>query len=93
VVADLTSLLDHVQASIKAIEAVIANEASSKSFEYVDSAVILDNVTPRYAPASAALNACSTSLNAASNFLQEAEASSAAPAKPMLKPVWQPAQM
>jgi hypothetical protein len=84
VVSELTSLLDHVQTSIKAIEAVIAHEASSESSEYVDSAVVLDDVTPRYARASAALSACSTNLNAALNFLREAEASTT-PAKSMPK--------
>jgi len=67
-VSELAALLDHVQRSIKAIEIAIARDASSKSSEHVDDVVVLDDVTPRYAKASAALNTCNASLDAALQF-------------------------
>jgi len=72
---ELAALLDHVQCSMKTIETAIAREASSESLEYVDNVVVLDDVTPRYAKASAALSACNASLNAALRFLLQAETS------------------
>src|SRR5882757_6844345 len=68
IVSELAALLDHVQRSIKAIEIAIARDASSKSSEHVDDVVVLDDVTPRYAKASAALNTCNASLDAALQF-------------------------
>jgi hypothetical protein len=75
ITSELAALLDHVQSSMKAIEAAIAHDASSESYEYVDNVVLLDDVTPRYAKASAALSACSDSLDAALQFLLHAETS------------------
>jgi hypothetical protein len=75
IVSELTALLDHVQTSMKAIEIAIANDASSGSHEYVDNVVVLDDLTPRYARASAALKACNNSLDAAVQFLLHAETS------------------
>jgi len=75
IVSELAALLDHVQASIKAIETVIARDASSGSSECVDNVAILDDVTPRHARASAALNACNACLSAALQFLRDAKTS------------------
>ena|ERR1700748_2287388 len=75
IVSELAALLDHVQVSMKAIEIAIAREASSGSPEYVDDVFLLDDVTPRYARAGSALEACNTSLEAALQFLREAETS------------------
>jgi hypothetical protein len=75
IVSELAALLDHVQASMKAIETAIARDASSGSPEYVDNVAVLDDVTPRYARASSALEACSASLDAAIQFLRHAETS------------------
>jgi hypothetical protein len=69
IVSELAALLDHVQGSIKAIEIAIARDASSESSEHVDNVAILDDVTPRYAKASAALDTCNASLDAALQFL------------------------
>jgi hypothetical protein len=75
IVSELAALLDHVQASMKAIETAIARDASSRSPEYADNVVVLDDVTPRYARASSALKACNTNLDAALQFLRHAETS------------------
>jgi len=75
IVSELAALLDHVQRSIKAIEIAIARDASSESSEHVDDVVVLDDVTPRYAKASAALNTCNASLDAALQFLLDAKTS------------------
>ena len=62
IVCDLICLIEHVQGSIAAIEAEIAREQLCSSPENAANVIVLDDVTPRYARASAALNACRTSL-------------------------------
>ena len=69
VVSDLVSLIDRVKASIKLIEAAQAQQGPSDP-ELAD-VVVLDDVTPLYAQASAALDACNASLSAALQFLIE----------------------
>jgi hypothetical protein len=75
IASELAALLDHVQGSIKAIETVIARDASSESPDHVDNVIVLDDVTPRYAKASAALDVCNVSLDAAPQFLLDAKTS------------------
>ncbi len=72
IVSDLVSLIDHVQASIKLIESAKAQGAAGDQ-EFAD-VVVLDDVTPLYAQASAALDACNLSLGAALQFLLDTEA-------------------
>ncbi len=72
-ISELASLLDHVQASIKAIDTAVALDASSACLECVDNVVVLDDVAARHAKARAALNACNISLDAALQFLRNAE--------------------
>src|ERR1700739_3825973 len=69
VVSDLVSLIDRVQASMKLIETAPAQQAPADT-ELAD-VVVLDDVTPLYAQASAALDACNASLGAALQFLIE----------------------
>ena len=69
VVSDLVSLIDRVQASMKLIETAQAQQAPAAT-ELAD-VVVLDDVTPLYAQASAALDACNASLGAALQFLIE----------------------
>jgi hypothetical protein len=71
VVSDLVSLIDHVQASIKLLESAKAQEASGDP-EWMD-IVALDDLTPLYAQAGAALDACNASLSAALQFLIESK--------------------
>jgi len=65
VVSDLISLMGHVQASIKLIEAAIVREAGPGDLDDVADVVVLDDVTPCYAKANAALIACNVSLSTA----------------------------
>jgi hypothetical protein len=60
VVSDLVSLTEHVQASLRLIEQAIAREALLGSQE--TDVVVLDDVTPPFVKASAALNACDANL-------------------------------
>jgi hypothetical protein len=69
VVSDLVSLIDRVQASIKLIESAQARQSAAEA-EFAD-VVVLDDVTPLYAKAGAALDACNASLNATLQFLIE----------------------
>jgi hypothetical protein len=72
VVSDLVSLIEHVQASMKLIEAAIASEAPVDDQEIAANVVVLDDVTPRYVTANAALTACNAGLGGALHLLLEA---------------------
>jgi hypothetical protein len=69
VASDLVSLIDRVQASIKLIETAESQQVASE-MDFAD-VVVLDDVTPIYAKASAALYACNASLRAALQFMIE----------------------
>jgi hypothetical protein len=69
VVSDLVSLLGHVQASLKLIELAVAGEASPGNHDAAPNVIVLDDVTPCYAQASAALKACDASLGMTLHFL------------------------
>lgn len=73
IVSDLVSLLDRVRAGIELVETAIAQEASGNP-EFAN-VVVLDDVTPLYANAAAALCACDASLTAALQFLTLAQPS------------------
>ena len=75
VVADIASLIEHIQASLTMIEAAVASEASAAVLELAANVVVLDNVTPRYLKAGAALRACDAGLGVALHFLREPMAS------------------
>jgi hypothetical protein len=70
IVSELVSLIEHVQASMKLLESAIASESAPDGQEAAN-VVILDDVTPRYAQASAALNSCNASLGVALHVLQD----------------------
>ncbi len=72
VVSDLASLIDRVQASIKLIETARAQPSIAEA--ELGDVVVLDDVTPLYAQAGAALDACNTRLCAALQFLIESTA-------------------
>jgi hypothetical protein len=75
IVSDLMCLIGQVQASLSRIETAIACETSLACTEAADSDIIvLDDVTPRYAKAGAALKACDADLGAALEFLLDAKA-------------------
>jgi hypothetical protein len=73
VVADLASLIERIQASLAMIEAAVAGEASAAVAEMAANVVVLDDVTPRYLKAGAALKACDAGLGVALHFLSETE--------------------
>jgi excinuclease UvrABC ATPase subunit len=69
---DLNTLIAHVQASMEAIEAVIAQEAFSHDANVADNVIVLDDVTPRYLSANAALSVCNAKLGVALQFVLDA---------------------
>jgi hypothetical protein len=71
IVSDLVSLINHVQASLTLIETAKAQAISAEQ-EFGD-VVVLDDITPLYVQAGAALGTCNTSLNTALQFLLAAE--------------------
>ena len=69
IVADLEALIQQVQASIKLIETAIVEESPLGNQEIAANVVVLDDVTPRYVRANAALNACNAAHVSALHFL------------------------
>lgn len=61
VVSDLVSLIEHVHNSLQRIERMIDGETLESSTNII----VLDDVTPRYMKAAAALQACDVSLGTA----------------------------
>jgi hypothetical protein len=74
IVSDIVALVEHVQASMKRIEQAIALEPGSGIEHDSDDVVVLDDVTPRYRNARAALNTCYTGLGAALDLLLDGKA-------------------
>lgn len=69
VVSDLASLIEHVQASLRLIERTMVPEPSIGGPENAGNVVVLDDVSPRYAKAAAALKACDINLGVALDVL------------------------
>jgi hypothetical protein len=65
IVSDLMSLIAHVHASTELIEQAIPDEAPLGYWETGANIFVLDDVTPRYAGARAALKTCEAHLAAA----------------------------
>jgi hypothetical protein len=69
VVSDLVSLIEHVQNSLRLIERTIARETSPETSsggpESSINVIVLDDVSPRYMKAAAALQACDLNLGIA----------------------------
>ena len=69
VVSDLVSLVEHVQKSLRLIEQTIARETSPEispgSPESSTNVIVLDDISPRYKKAAAALQACDVNLGIA----------------------------
>jgi hypothetical protein len=81
IVSDLVSLIARVRTSIGLIELAIAREAPLGNREISANLVVLDDVTPGYVKANAALNTCHAGLGVALHFLMDAEASKHQPNK------------
>ena len=82
IVSELESLIVHVQSSMGRIESAIASESPFDNPETTANVVVLDDVTPRYAKANAALNACNAALGVALHFLLDARTSNHRPNGP-----------
>jgi hypothetical protein len=75
IVSELVSLIEHVRASMKLIESAIAMEPALSDPGTSDNVVVLDNVTPRYQNARAALKTCNTSLEVTLHLLRDSKTS------------------
>jgi hypothetical protein len=69
VVSDLVSLIEHMQASMKMLEGAIARELPLADQEIGDNVIVLDDITPCYLKANAALHACKAGLGVALHSL------------------------
>jgi hypothetical protein len=75
VVSDLVSLIERMQASMKMLEGAIARELPLGGQEAGGNVIVLDDITPCYVKANAALHACNAGLGVALHFLAGAEPS------------------
>jgi hypothetical protein len=75
IVSDLTSLIEHVRASIRLIESAIVTESSPGAPEGTADIIVLDDITPRYVTAGAALNTCNAGLGVALHVLLDTRTS------------------
>ena len=71
VVSDLVSLIEHVQSSLRLIERATAGEISVGGQESSANVIVLDDVSPRYMKATAALQVCDANLGAALRSLTD----------------------
>jgi hypothetical protein len=71
IVSELASLLERVQAGMELIESAIAGESSLGHQEIAANVVVLDDVTPRYLRAAAALDTCNAGLRLALHVLRD----------------------
>ena len=62
VVSELVSLAAHIQASMNMLESAIARELPAGDPEAYENVIVLDDVTPCYVKANAALHACKAGL-------------------------------
>jgi hypothetical protein len=74
IASNLVTLIGHVQANMTLIESAIAGE-SVPSYQEAANVIVLDDVTPRYAKAHAALSACSATLGLALHLLLDTRTS------------------
>jgi hypothetical protein len=73
VVSDLTSLAARIQASMNMLETAIARELPAGDPQAYENVVVLDDVTPCYVKANAALRACKAGLGAALHCMLDTE--------------------
>lgn len=72
IVSELASLVAHVEAGMRLLDAAIASETASGDQDTVSNVFILDDITPSYLQANAALNACNAGLGVALHGLLDA---------------------
>lgn len=73
VVSDLMSLAAHIQASMNMLESAIARELPAGDPEAYENVIVLDDVTPCYVKANAALHACKAGLEVALHCMLDSE--------------------
>ena len=73
VVSDLISLAAHIQASMNMLETAIARELPAGDPETYENVIVLDDVTPCYVKANAALHACKAGLEVALHCMLDTE--------------------
>ncbi|HKG99152.1 MAG TPA: hypothetical protein VKB08_00315 [Bradyrhizobium sp.] len=73
IVSDLALLIERIQESKTLIEAAIIQDAALGDQEIATNVVVLDDVTPGYVKARAALTTCEAGLGVALHFLLEAK--------------------
>ncbi|MBR0824592.1 hypothetical protein JQ596_03505 [Bradyrhizobium manausense] len=71
IAAELRNLIAQVEGSMRLIEAAMMREAGDRAGS--TDVVVLDDLTPRYATASAALGACKAGLDVALQCLTDAD--------------------
>jgi hypothetical protein len=71
IVSNLRSLVEQVSAAMKLIESAIASEAATGHPEVATNIVVLDDVTPRYIRANAALSTCNAGLGVALHVVHD----------------------
>ena len=84
VVSDLVSLIEHVQSSLRLIERTIASETPPGSPESSTNVIVLDDVSPRYTKAAAAVQACDINLGIALRSLLDSGDGDSCAASPPL---------
>ncbi len=70
IAADLRALIARIETSMRLVEAAIARETNGEEPGSID-VFVLDDVTPRYVTASAALSACKSGLDLALQCLSD----------------------
>ncbi|KRQ99547.1 hypothetical protein CQ12_35205 [Bradyrhizobium jicamae] len=65
VVSDLVGLIEHIQRSLRLIEHTIARDTSPGSPESSIDLIVLDDISPRFTKAAAAVQACDVNLGIA----------------------------
>jgi len=70
IVSDLVSLIEHMQASMKMLEGAIARELPLADQEIGDNVIVLDDITPCYLKANAALHALAIASAAGAHFVR-----------------------
>jgi hypothetical protein len=71
IVSNLRSLVEQVSAAMKLIESAIASEAATGHPDMATNIVVLDDVTPRYIRANAALSTCNAGLGVALHVVHD----------------------
>jgi hypothetical protein len=74
VILDLVGLIEHVQSGLRRIEETIARETSPGGPESSTGVIVLDDVSPRYMKAAAAVQACDVNLGIALRSLLDSGA-------------------